>query len=197
MKEALLEALKSENLLPDSDLTTDQVIQELTEAIEEYHKKLPREISDTRKELEALVSTLVKARNQLRDMSPQAIQIYCNVLGTSKGQLTSSILKVLIEAQEAWMVALNMKDREHDSELNVWAYHVARIMSDIMEIYPAATRDNAENITGTNGGAAYGRLLRKVATVGNIPFPKESYPIMRQALDILDDPQGNNMLTKD
>ena len=195
MKKALLDALTSEDLLPNSDLKIDRVIEELTCAIEQYHQTLPQEISNTRRELEAHVSTLQKAHEQLLNMSPQALQIYCNASGTPKGQFTSTLQKALTRGQEVLSVALDMNNREHDYARNVWAYHVARIMRDIMEIFPAGTRDNAENITGTNGGAAYARLLRKVAIVGDIELSNDLYPLMKRALELLKNPHGNNNST--
>jgi hypothetical protein len=195
MKNGLLNALKAEDLLPQDPSNTDEVIQGLISAIENYHSAIPREISNTRKELRDLVSTFEKAHEQLLNMSPQAIQIYCNALDAPKGQSTAAIHKALTGAKKAMGVTAAMNNREHNSALNILACDVARIMKVVMQIHPALTRDTDENITVSNGGAAYGRLLRKVAIVGQIDLPDDLYPLMSRGIELLNDPYGNNNTT--
>lgn len=195
MRKALEDALSSEDLLPKERAIIDKTTDALLKAIEQYHSALPPAISNVRKELRNLTSSLKTLHAQYLSMSPQAIQIYCEALGSPKGQFTPSIEGMLTNTEKALEIANSMKNITPKTALNILVYQVAEIMRDVMEISPKLTRDSDKGITVSQAGAAYARLLRKVAIVADIKLPKDIYRRMKRALVLLDDPYGNNSPT--
>lgn len=149
---------------------------ELLEAIENYknrfyivsqdahgHKLRTRPgIADTRKCLEGLKTKLHAAQNFASAMLPGAINLFCDEYGQPLGKLLKQLEEAIQAVEKALTAARHHPDQEKNNDLIILAYNVAIVMQDFLRITPTSTRDTAENVNFTKGGAVYARLLRGI-----------------------------------
>lgn len=187
----VLSALEAEDMLPESEQGKTLAVRELTEAVDDYRRHLDPEVATQRKELKALANAISDALDKFENLSPQSLRLYCNAANAPKGAVTTPLCEALIAAQIALTDAITLPNKTPNSTLNVLAYQVARVMRDILGIQPASTRDITEFYVGSLGGGAYTRLLRQVIAIAGESPPKDLYPLVSRALDLIKNPRGD------
>lgn len=191
LSERVCAALDAEELLPTDEETQVIAVGELTNAIEGYLHQLDASVAEQRSELNALAKALGNASAQLDALSPQSLQLYCNAADAPKGKASLALSEALHAAQNAATNAAKLPNKSSDFPKTVLAYAVARVLRDHIHIKPTLTRDNNHTRVGERGGGAFVRLLRKVLFVAGEEPANDLHPIMKQALELLDNPRGD------
>ena len=162
-------------------------------AIQGYRSHLPPEIAQTRKQLEALLDSLVVTKKALGECAPQALIKFCEEIEAPFGLATQCIDKLISAAQSAFDEATKLPNKEPDIARKVLSGQIAIIL-DSLGVKPVVTRDTDENITGSHGGAAYARILRAcLETAGDQP-PRDLRPLMKSGLEQLCNPRGDECM---
>lgn len=191
LSEMVYAALDAEELLPTSEDNQATVVGALVSAIEDYLHHLDPAVTAQRRELNALANALSNAAEKLDALSPQALQLFCRAADAPRGKASHAISEALHAAQIAAAKAARLPDKTPDHFKTVLACEIARVLKDHLGITPTLTRDNNHTRVGMRGGAAFARLLRKVLFIAGEEPPKDPHPIMKRALELLDNPRGD------
>jgi hypothetical protein len=194
---------------------TPKACVELREAIDDYKNRLyivsqdargrkfrtRPGISETRKYLTDLETKLRAARNLADAMLPSAMSLFCDAYGQPRGKLLNEFDDAIHAVEKSLKVARHRAHREKNYDLSILAYKVAVVMQDFLGITPTSTRDTAQNVNFTKGGAAYARLLREVLDLAGFDVrsirrkhrglgDKDIGPLIDEGLRLLKDPSS-------
>ena len=100
------------------------------------------------------------------------------------------IAQVYQSIEPALAALSDQPNKPNDHHLTVWAYEVALVLRDVLEVRPASTRVSNPLVTGTRGGAAYGRLLAAslpLVVVQHVDVDR----LIAAGLKLLKDPAGD------
>ena len=162
----------------------------LLEAVADYRLMKRQRIADSRTYLDDLSRSLSVARNLVTGMPAGVVGFFFGVYRGPIGKFIRELDIARQAATSALQVARDHPDRQKRIDRHILACGVAVVMQDILDVKPTATRDTAENVTCSRGGARYARLLRVVlALAENDPrtLPKDLGPIIDKGLFLLRD----------
>ncbi len=172
----------------------DQAFHAIDEAIDLYRQTYPLHdgsalmrsgISASRKELDSVLKTLRKLKQQMEDLSPETISMLGHINEMSVGQtkqLLENFSSAILASKE---FADTQPDKGIDTHRAVLAFSIARALRDA-GIKVAGTTPS-EAITGKRAGATYGRVLQQAclaAGLGSVSLG----PLIRQGIELLNDP---------
>lgn len=112
---------------------------------------------------------------------------------TSIGEIGIPLRKALEVVQKAITLAGELENKVADTQRNILAYEVARVLEETLKIPAAATRDITAYAVGNRSGGAYARLLRKMLNIVDDDPPIDLYPLIARGLKILKNPRGDNL----
>jgi len=161
-------------------------VSEIETALEEHRTITVSAEKLTSKELTALGRALHDLQRCLDNPSISTVEFVANALDAPLGKLRGPVRRLAAAVEQA-----NSTSGRPPKLANVvLAYKVARILKEVIGIEPALTRVS-ETTTGSQGGAAFSRLLAMVFEVGNIYAPDDLYPLMKASLKLDQNPRGD------
>jgi len=145
-------------------------------------------IAEARGSVLALHKSLAAVQKQLSALPLNAFTELVTAYDAPMGRLKEDVAQV-VQATDAALKSLKAQpDKAPDIARHIVAFQVARVFRDILQIKPTATRDDAENVTGTRGGAAYATALRATYAIAGLTQIKLG-PLIDVGLALLDDPE--------
>lgn len=144
-------------------------------------------IADARASVLALHKSLAAVQAQLSALPLNAFTELTTAYDAPMGRFKAEVAQVF-QATESALKSLRAKpDKAPDFARHVLACKVAQVFRDILQIKPAATRDDATNVTGGRGGAAYATVLRATYSLAGVKQIKIG-PLIDIGLALLADP---------
>jgi hypothetical protein len=177
-------------LLPEDDSDETKLamaVSEIGTALEEHRTITESAEKLTSKELATLGRALHDVQRCLDNPSISTVEFVANSLDAPLGKLLDPVRQVTAAIREA----SSPSGRPPKPANVILAYNVARILKEVISIEPALTRIS-ETSTGSQGGAAFNRLLAMVFEVGNIYAPDDLYPLMKKGLELYKNPRGDS-----
>ena len=187
-------------LADQNTILTDRALAALTQAAGNYRASLTLVDTEGRRSRPASKASR-RAVRRVRDklgalqhaiatLPVVALASLSTALNNPLGAVTVP-MQTLADAIEPALAALSdQPNKPNDHHLTVWAYEVALVLRDVLEVRPASTRVSNPLVTGTRGGAAYGRLLAAslpLVVVQHVDVDR----LIAAGLKLLKDPAGD------
>lgn len=135
----------------------------------------------------ALHKSLAAVQAQLSALPLNAFTELTNAYDAPMGRLKADVAQVFQATESALETLKAQPDKAPDFARHVLAGQVAQVFRDILHIKPSATRDDATNVTGGRGGAAYATVLRATYAIACVTQIKIG-PLIDIGLALLADP---------
>ena len=183
---------KTATELANLPLTAEQrgeMLARLTDAVDDYRCRRPRNIALVRKELSAISSASKKLRSVFEDLSPETLAVFSTIYGAPRGKASQQLSKIHQAADEALDGIKEQKHKESNAERVVLACHVALQLQS--SGIPVSMTRPSELINRANGGAAYACLLHAVLADAGIDPPIDLRPIMKAGRALSQNPRGD------
>ncbi len=144
-------------------------------------------IAEARSSIAALHKSLAAVQAQLAVLPLNAFTELTNAYDAPMGQLKADVAQVFHATAAALKSLKAQPDKAPDIARHIVACEVAKVFRDILQVKPTATRDDAENVTGARGGAAYAIVLRATYAIAGLTQIKLG-PLIDVGLALLADP---------
>ena len=129
-------------------------------------------------------------QDAIASMSVHARHAVAAAMNAPLGTLTIGLEALSNAAPQAVSQLQAEKDKAGDHHLNVWAYDVAVVLRDVLQIKPSATRDDGST-RRVRGGAAYARVLRETHMLIS-SRSLDTARLIDKGLKLLKNPRGDH-----
>jgi len=179
-----------QSLCEDEKAVQEALLQIVRES-EMLESDVAMRVGGARREIRALIDSLQKSSTLLEFNHPLALQALCaawrHPIGVAKSQIAE-----LIDAANAALALL--EDNQPDYGRRDFAYQIAKILQNMLEIRPVVSQCHPDIINGKRGGAAYERVLRESMRLAGIMPPTDLRDLMRTGLRLLNgDARGDQV----
>jgi hypothetical protein len=125
-------------------------------------------IAEARASVRALQKSLSLTEDQLDNLPLNALTAITEALKGPLGKSKAEVARLHSAVKKASASLAREENKTRDVARNVLAGQVAVVFRDILAIKPASTRDDATNVTGKQGGAAYATVLRATLVIAGV-----------------------------
>lgn len=150
----------------------DAALEAILDAVEDYLQARPlvdddgrrhaiTSSSETREALSRLVKHLNAAKSTLAEFPIGATVDLNRTLDRHALRFKAGLHQLADAANAALSAARAQDDKTTDTARFVLAYEVARVFRDVLGIRPTKSRPTNPTVTGSKGGALYGRVLQQ------------------------------------